>query len=256
MTKRETSNRNSRRALAVGAALTALLPGCNVVDRVNDIGARPALSLIENPVTRSDYRPVTLPMPRPEPAVRQANSLWRSGARAFFKDQRAARIGDILTVDITIEDEARIDNATTRTRAGSEDADVTALLGFEGTLAMVPPEGFSPSQAASLGSNSSHAGSGSVNRKETIKLKVAAIVSQVLPNGNMVITGSQEVRVNFEMRMLTITGVVRPEDISAVNTISHSQIAEARIAYGGRGQITDVQQPRYGQQLFDIIFPL
>ncbi len=242
--------------IALAALFPVLLSGCNALDRVSDIGSPPSLSHIENPVARADYRPVSLPMPRAEPAARQANSLWRAGARAFFKDQRASRIGDILTVDITIEDEATIDNETTRTRAGSEDADVTALLGFEGTLAKVLPQGFTPSNAASVGSNSTHTGTGSVNRSETIKLKVAAIVSQLLPNGNMVITGSQEVRVNFEMRMLTITGVIRPEDISATNTIMHSQIAEARIAYGGRGQITDMQQPRYGQQLFDIIFPL
>ena len=247
---------HSRTTAPLALALALALPGCNALDRVKEIGSLPALSHIENPVQQASYRPVSLPMPRPEPVVRRANSLWRPGARAFFKDQRAARIGDILTVDITIDDEAQIDNETTRRRAGGEDADVTAILGLEGVLAKVLPDDFTPANAVSLGSTSTHTGSGSVNRRETINLTVAAIVSQVLPNGNLVITGSQEVRVNYEMRILTITGVVRPEDISATNTISHNQIAEARIAYGGRGQITDMQQPRYGQQLFDIIFPL
>ena len=167
-----------------------------------------------------------------------------------------ARIGDILTVNITIEDKAEINNETSRSRDNSENADITNILGYESSLKKVLPGAYDPTTAVGIGSNSSSTGRGSVNRKETIKLEIAAIVSQILPNGNLVITGSQEVRVNYEVRVLTISGVVRPEDISAINTIQHSQIAEARISYGGRGQITDVQQPRYGQQIFDIIFPL
>ncbi len=242
--------------LAALLVAVALLPACTISDRLAEVGRAPKLTSIENPVEKANYRPVVMPMPRPQPMLRQANSLWRPGARAFFRDQRAQRVGDILTVDITIEDEAEIDNETTRSRDNEEGADVTNLLGYESTLKKVLPGAYDPTTAVGMGSNSSSTGSGSVNRSETIKLMVAAIVSQVLPNGNLVITGSQEVRVNFEVRVLTISGVVRPEDISATNTIKHSQIAEARIAYGGRGQITDVQQPRYGQQFFDIIFPL
>jgi flagellar L-ring protein precursor FlgH len=194
-------------------------------------------------------------MPRPEPLQRQANSLWRPGARAFFKDQRAARIGDILTVDITIEDEAKINNETSRSRQASEEADLTNFLGYEASLGKVLPEAVNPAALVGLGSAGSATGRGSVNRKEEIKLKVAAIVTQVLPNGNLVVRGSQEVRVNFEVRELTVTGVVRPEDISAVNVVNHTQMAEARISYGGRGQLTDVQQPRYGQQVLDVLLP-
>lgn len=237
--------------LAVGLALSA----CATADKIARIGQEPPLSPIKNPVANRNYEPVTLPMPRPEKVEHQPNSLWRAGAKNFFDDQRAGRIGDILTVRIAISDQAQIDNTTERSRSGSEDAGITNLLGAETSLPNIFPNAVDPSSLASYGSSSSTSGSGSVDRSESVNLTVAAIVTQTLPNGNLVIQGRQEVRVNFEVRELLITGVVRPEDISADNTIEHTQIAEARVSYGGRGQITDLQQPRYGQQLYDIIFP-
>ncbi len=229
--------------------------GCNAYSRIASIGSEPPLSKIENPVSERNYQPVSLPMPRPEPVIQQANSLWRPGSRAFFKDQRANRIGDILTVVVEISDKAKLKNKTTTTRDASETANTTALLGLESQLAKVLPEAVNPASLADLGSAHSVTGSGEVDRDETIEMEIAAIVTQILPNGNMVISGRQEVRVNFESRDLYVTGVVRPEDISSANTIESSKIAEARVAYGGRGHLTDVQQARYGQQLFDIIFP-
>lgn len=228
---------------------------CGTADKISQIGKAPALSAIENPIAQRNYEPITLPMPRPEQIEHQPNSLWRSGAKNFFDDQRASRIGDILTVNIDISDSAAIDNTTARTRSASEDSGVTNLFGMEGSLANIFPEAVSAGSLGNFGSDSATSGSGSVDRSETVSLTVAAIIIQKLPNGNLVIQGRQEVRVNFETRELLITGVVRPEDISHSNTIQHSQIAEARISYGGRGQITDLQQPRYGQQLYDIIFP-
>ncbi|PHQ70033.1 MAG: flagellar basal body L-ring protein, partial [Sneathiella sp.] len=169
--------------------------------------------------------------------------------------QRAAQVGDILTVMVAISDEASLNNSTDTSRTTSEDAGFTGLLGLESQVTKVLPEGTTASALIDLGSEHSMSGSGAVNRKETINMEIAAIVTQILPNGNMVISGRQEVRVNFESRDLSVTGVVRPEDITSDNTIQSSKIAEARIAYGGRGHLTDVQQGRYGQQLFDIIFP-
>ncbi|OUR75701.1 flagellar basal body L-ring protein [Alphaproteobacteria bacterium 46_93_T64] len=235
--------------------VTVSLAGCNAYSRIASIGSEPPLSKIENPMTRNDYQPVTLPMPRPEPVIQQANSLWRPGSRAFFKDQRASRIGDILTVMIQIEDKATLSNKTTTTRTASESAGITNLLGLESQLAKVLPEAVDPASLADAGSSHAVEGSGAVTRNETIEMEIAAIVTQILPNGNMVISGRQEVRVNFESRDLYVTGVVRPEDISSANTIESSKIAEARVAYGGRGHLSDVQQARYGQQLFDIVFP-
>lgn len=242
--------------VALLAAIAASLSACGAASRIADIGKAPELSGIQDPHAAAGYTPVSLPMPTPLPAERNPNSLWRTGAKAFFKDQRAAKVGDLLTVNIKIDDQAKLANESKRTRANSDKAGMPNLLGLEtDTLSRVLPSGANPSSLVDLSSSTSNDGKGSVDRKEQIELKVAALVTQTLPNGNLVIQGRQEVRVNFEARDLQITGVIRPEDITAQNTISYEKIAEARISYGGRGQITDVQQPRYGQQLFDIIMP-
>ncbi len=233
----------------------SLMAGCSTVDRISKIGEAPQMSNIENPMVQSSYQPVSLPMPAPRKISPQKNSLWQSDRVTFFKDQRAKDVGDIITVLIDIEDEATIDNDTARTRASSEDAALPALLGYEQALNRVLPQAIDSTDLTEFGANSSHSGSGSIAREDEIKLRMAALITQILPNGNMVIHGKQEVRVNFEKRVLNIDGVIRPEDISTENSISYDQIAEARIVYGGEGQITDMQQPRYGQQLYDIIFP-
>ena len=240
------------RRLAIVGLLSVTLSACNIVERLANVGQPPKLATIDNPTQLKTYRPVTMPMPAPEPPSHSANSLWRSGARAFFKDQRASRVGDLLTVNVVIDDQAKLNNTT---RAAGEDAQATNLLGAETRLGEIFPEAIDPTSLVDLSSDSSHTGSGSVDRNESISVKLAATVTQVLPNGNLVISGRQEVRVNYEVRELTVTGIVRPEDISATNTVNHEQIAEARVSYGGRGQLSDVQQPRYGQQLFDILFP-
>jgi len=194
-------------------------------------------------------------MPAPNAEAANANSLWRAGSRTFFKDQRARRLGDIVTVVIDINDRARLNNSTERTRDNGETAQIPAFGGLEQTLVDILPNGANASQLVDLSSGSTVRGEGSVDRREDVELIVAAVVTDVLPNGNLVVAGKQEVRVNNEVRELTVTGVIRPEDISNANRINHTQIAEARISYGGRGQLTDVQQARYGQQLYDILFP-
>ena len=236
-------------------AIASVLTGCNALNRLADVGGEPPMTTIQNPTKSPNYRPVTMPMPRAQPIAHQPNSLWRSGSRAFFKDQRAAHVGDILTVLISIDDTAEITNTTTRSRENTEDASINALFGYETSLSRVLPEAINPGSLIDLDSQTSNAGAGTIERGETIELKVAAIISQKLPNGNLVLHGRQEVRVNYEVRDLQIAGIIRPEDITSSNTISCEKIAEARIAYGGRGHISDVQQPRYGTQVIDILFP-
>jgi flagellar L-ring protein precursor FlgH len=158
-------------------------------------------------------------------------------------------------VIIEIQDNAAINNTTTRNRAATENSSASAFLGYEASLSQLLPEAVDPTNLIDLDSNSSTSGGGGVNRNESINLRVAALVTQVLPNGNLVLAGRQEVRVNYEKRELQVAGIIRPEDITSQNTISYDQIAEARIAYGGQGQISDLQQPRYGQQVFDILWP-
>ena len=243
------------RKIVLVAAIGALASGCNIIDRLASVGEKPKMTVIQNPTQAPNYRPVSMPMPAAEPAVSHANSLWRPGARQFFKDQRASSVGDILTVTIAIDDSADISNKTTQSRTGTETADATNFLGFENTLDQVLPNGVDPSSLVDLNSDHETTGDGTIQRGETINLKIAAVVTQRLPNGNLVVHGRQEIQVNFEVRELQIAGVVRPEDIGSDNTISYEKIAEARIAYGGRGQITDLQQPRYGQQIFDILWP-
>lgn len=243
-------------SLALLALATTTLSACNGWDRLSQVGEPPRLTSIQNPTEAPGYRPVSLPMPQPHPDDnRQANSLWRQGARAFFKDQRASQIGDVLTVSVSISDKATLDNSTSRGRTTKESTGATNLAGFENQLQKILPHGANPASLLNVNGSTDNEGTGKIARDETINLKVAAVVTQVLPNGNLVISGHQEVRVNFEARDLQINGIIRREDIDSTNTISHDKIAEARISYGGRGQITDVQQPRYGTQVMDIVSP-
>lgn len=239
--------------------LALLLSACSAADRLKNVGNTPALSAIENPKSQPGYRPVQMPMPTSAaPASYSPNSLWQTGSRAFFKDQRANKVGDILTVEVKITDKAKIDNSTKRSRTNSDDVSLAGGIGsklFNDILPSNITNNMDPSSLAKASSDSNTSGSGEIDRSESINTKVAAVVLQVLPNGNLVIEGRQEVRVNFEVRELLVAGIVRPEDISANNTIASDKIAEARIAYGGRGHISDVQQARYGQQVLDIILP-
>ena len=233
------------------AIMASLLSGCAALDRIKNIGETPALTAVDNPTTRPGYKPVQMPMPAAQPASYNPNSLWRNGSRAFFKDQRAHQIGDILTVKVNITDKANIANETQRSRSNKEDSGVDNFFG-RGKL---PITNAAPGRLFTADSTASSDGKGSVQRQEALSTNVAAVVTQVLPNGNLVVEGRQEIRVNFEVRELIVAGVVRPEDIESDNTIDSNKIAQARIAYGGRGQITDVQQPRYGQQVLDVILP-
>lgn len=240
-------------------ALTGLLMtagGCSHLDKITEIGSTPKLSAIESPTEKDGYQPVSMPMPEPEAVSYNPNSLWRNGSRSFFKDQRARKVGDIITVMIEITDKAEIDNESTRDRSGTHDVGIDSLAGYSNTvLQKLLPDGANLASLIKTNSTSTDKGSGTVDREEKLTTKMAAVVMQELPNGNLVIEGRQEVRVNHEIREIIVAGIIRPEDVSSINTIDISKIAEARVSYGGRGQITNVQSPRYGSQVLDILLP-
>lgn len=229
--------------------------GCTTFDRLAQAGESPPLTRIQNPKAAPNYRPVSMPMPAPRKVTHEPNSLWRTGARAFFKDQRASDVGDIITIVIDITEKAKLNNKTVRTRTNTEDASARALFGYEAGLDRIFPNEVSNLPLVDLDSSTRSEGDGTIDRAEEVKLKVAAVITQILPNGNFVIHGRQEMRVNFEVRELQVAGVIRPQDITSENTISYEKIAEGRLSYGGRGHISDIQQPRLGQQVFDILFP-
>ena len=235
-------------------ALAALAPlaACGTVSEAT---MGPKLSPMTYPAPMMQASMRSLAAPQPTPQAASANSLWRSGARAFFIDQRASAVGDIVTVQIDIDDSASTINSTASSRTSGTSAGVPHLFGLENALGRILPGGYDPSAMIEAGSKSSNSGSGAVNRAEKISLTVAAVVTGILPNGNLVIQGSQEVRANTDVRQLTVAGVVRPEDISSSNTIRHTQIAEARISYGGRGDISRVQKVPAGQSLVEKFMP-
>jgi flagellar L-ring protein precursor FlgH len=243
--------------------LASLTAGCGAVGRLGRVGQAPKMTTMADPVA-----PVIEPSlgdraaahragaaERGQPPGPRGASLFRTGAGAFFHDQRASRVGDVLTIKINIADKAVLDNSTSRSRSGTETAGATSLLGLESKLVKVLPGHPDPTKLVDTNSNSQSAGAGATARSEQINTMIAAIVTDVLPNGNLLVQGRQEVRVNFELRELLVAGIVRPEDIARDNSIRHSQIAEARISYGGRGQLTDPQQARWGQQIYDALFP-
>jgi len=228
---------------------------CSGAERLARLGDGPELAGVTNPTQDPRWRPVTMPMPNPQDPPLANNSLWRPGSRTFLRDQRAATVGDIVTVLVKIADEAELQNRTIRSRDNSEGMGLPALLGLQASYPTLFPAGINPNRLVEASSTSGVNGTGQIRRNETVTLRVAATVSQVLPNGNLVVTGRQQVSVNSELRDLTVGGVIRPQDIASDNTVQHDRLAEARIAYGGRGTLSDVQRPRTGQELLDIILP-
>ena len=233
--------------LLSASALGSSLAGCSALDRIENIGQNPKLAPVGNP---ADTQMVAA-IPQPPPITHAGNSLWQPGSKSFFHDPRANHVGDVITVNVSVADTAKLQNSTSRSRTNSDDANLTNFFGLENAL----PKGIDPTNLVKMGSDTSNVGSGSVDRQEQINMTLAALVAQVLPNGNLVIDGHQQVRVNNELRDMRVAGIVRREDITQDNTVNLAQIAEARITYGGQGTVSDVQQPRYGSQLFDIIMP-
>lgn len=229
-----------------------LLTGCA---RLDHVGRPPSFSESEGGAEVVAMRSPTPSMDFLSPTPAPGSSLWSAGQTSLLGDQRAAKRGDILTVVIEFDESAEISNESERSRSSGENMAIPQLLGLPQRIDPNLPLGASLGNAVDVSSTSSSTGDGSTKREEKLELRIAATVVDTLPNGVLAISGSQEVRVNFELRELLVAGYVRPEDISRQNEITYDKIASARIAYGGRGQIMDVQQPRYGQQVLDIILP-
>ncbi|URD62417.1 flagellar basal body L-ring protein FlgH [Sphingomonas sp. KRR8] len=245
----------------------AALGGCGVAGTIASVGRPPRFSkptevpapAIEPSLASSGRSDRAAPAPAPPPVAEQTAplqtaSLFRPGAAGLFRDNRAYAKGDILTIKVQTTDKAAMDNANTRNRTGSETAGIAGLLGLDKLIDKVLP-GKNSSGSVTGSSKSGSQGSGTIARSETINLTLAAVVTDVLPNGNLMIRGRQEMRVDNELRELVITGLIRPQDITRDNSIKHTQIAEARVLYGGRGQLTSAQQARWGQQIYDALFP-
>lgn len=241
----------------VALLVATSLSGCaGMWDRLTHVGAEPALSKIENPVEAKGYEPVTMPMPQEVEHPQNVNSLWKRGSTGFFKDQRASKVGDIITVNIVAKDAAIMENEMEQNRDNNKDSmGINAMAGFENKVSSYLPSGNNMSSLVDITSNREIAGDGKIDRKEKIDVTMAAVVTQVLPNGNLVIEGTQEIRVSYEVRQLSVKGIIRRADISSNNTIQSDKIAELRVSYGGKGIISDVQQPRYGRQFLDILSP-
>jgi len=238
--------------LVVPIALLAVSAGCS---RLENIGKVPALTPLDGSVEARAMNSPTFPEDTESPRMVDRASLWSGTRGSLLGDRRATQRGDIMTVVIEIDESAEISNSSSRERSGSDSLNLPQLFGLPQQLDRALPSGANVAEGVNINSRSSSDGSGSVSREEQLELRVAATIVEVLPNGIFRIQGSQEVRVNFEVRELLVTGFVRPADISRQNQITYDKIASARISYGGRGQITDVQQPRYGQQALDILLP-
>lgn len=216
----------------------------------------PQLQAIASPASLTGGGQQSVPQPQfPYVEAGAPNSLWRTGSRSFFNDQRASIVGDIITVNIEIDDKAELSNSSDRSRDSSTSAGISNFFGLETGVSRFFGSSFDPENLVGAEASSSQSGSGAINREEKIELTVAAVIVDRLPNGNLVIAGRQEVRINAELRELTVSGIIRPEDVTANNTINHTQIAEARISYGGRGQLSAVQRPNWGQRIGDAVTP-
>jgi flagellar L-ring protein FlgH len=247
----------SKRTVLLRCALLSTVAlvssSCSTIEQLKHLGETPPLSPVSNPTAEPGYKPVQMPMPTPQPASYNPNSLWRNGSRAFFNDQRAHQVGDILTVKVNINDTAEFQDQTQLQRSTTEDSAITNFIGAN-TISN-PAKAVLPGSLLTADGNTQMNGNGTINRQDQLVTNVAAVVTQVLPNGNLVIEGKQEIRLNSEMRELLVAGVVRPEDIESDNTIELPKIAEARVAYGGKGTLTNIQTAPWGQQVTNVVLP-
>ena len=202
--------------------------------------------------------PTVVPMahqPVAEPVGAEDASLWTTSPNALLSMRRAKAVGDLLTVVVEMDDRASLQSSLSRNRNSSADMNVDALFGLPEWANGVLPGGASLSPGVDYSRGSSLDGSGAMNRAESIAFTLAARVVAMEPNGNLVIQGYQQTRVSNELRMLTVSGVIRAQDITRTNTVSYEKIAEAQISYLNTGDATSVPQQRVGQKVLDRVIP-
>jgi len=236
-----------------------LLASCqDTVDKLRRVGKAPDFENIELPTIEEDEEEIERREERlrsQHAHMRKTNSLWQPGSTKFFRDSRAWKVGDIIRVVVEIKDNASLNNSTQQNRSGKDNLGLSNLFGKEKAIQANLPTTANLGSLVSTNSSRNHTGSGNISRKEDVKTEIAATVTKVLPSGNLVVQGHQEVRVNYELREIKVAGIIRPKDITSDNSIKTNQMAEARISYGGRGVVSDMQQPRAGSQVIDIISP-
>lgn len=232
------------------------LSGCNLAERLSNIGDPPEISQIQNPELVDNYQPVTMPMPAQEGRHNSINSLWQRGSRAFFKDQRAFRVGDVLTIKIDYTDTAKIDDKLNPERNLKSSSNITNLMGYEEYLPKIFPSTVDKNNLTNIGETNTKIDSkGTKERKDSLKLELAATIIQTLPNGNMVIQGRQDVRIAGELKTVELKGIIRREDILSDNSITYDKVAEARISSVTKGEISDLTSIPWGQQVLDKVLP-
>jgi len=194
-----------------------------------------------------------------QPIIREEGSLW-SEARgiSLYPDKRARKIGDIVIIRIVEDPEAKLKANTSTSRSSGVDASQLEFLGYMKALAesnkrLAQNPGTDNLITAALGMNFD--GQGSSDRNGHIKAYISATVEMLLPNGNLFIKGKREIRVNHETQYLTLSGIIRPEDIGPDNEISSVYVADARIGYAGTGPVADKQKPGWLGRIVDHVWP-
>lgn len=242
--------------LSSSVVLLPLLCACNMLERLSNVGDPPELSQIQNPELVDGYKEVSMPMPAPKENIQVNNSLWQNGSRAFFKDQRAARVGDVVTVDITFKNTAKIDDKLEVSRNNNnQKTTINNLFGYEKYAGKIFPNTVDPKNFTNLQSSTDQKSKGAKERTDEMDIKIAATIIQVLPNGNMVIQGRREMRISGEVRTIELKGIIRREDIAAGNRIKYAKIAEARLSDVTKGGISDLNSTPWGQEVLNKMLP-
>ncbi len=234
------------------------LGGCLLPERLSNIGDPPEISMIQNPELVDGYKPVSMPMPSVDElsgSQPHVNSLWQNGSRAFFKDQRASRVGDVITVDIKFSNKATVDDKLDVSRTNTQSTPINNLFGYEKYAKKVFPNAVTPKSFTNLGSDTDLKTKGSRESTDEMDIKIAATIIQILPNGNMVIQGRREMRISAEVRTIELKGIIRREDIVAGNRIKYAKIAEARLSDVSKGEISDLNTTPWGQEILNKILP-